>query len=46
MNRMLFNLEEDVGERLNLSYQHPEVLSELQQKMTVREADIAATTSG
>lgn len=40
-NKMLSNLEEDVGERQNLAYQHPDVLHDLEQKLALRHSDIA-----
>jgi hypothetical protein len=40
-NKMLFNLEEDVGERQNLAYQHPDVLHDLEQKLALKHSDIA-----
>ena len=40
--RMLFDLENDVGEQHNLAYQCPELLNELEQELAAWNADIAA----
>ena len=40
-NNMLFNLEEDIGERQNLAYQHPDVLDDLEQRLAQWQSDIS-----
>lgn len=43
MIEMLFDLEEDVGERRNLNYRHPETVARLRQLHEEWEADLART---
>lgn len=40
---LLFNLKEDIGERTDLGYQHPEILEDLKSKLKAWEAEIDAT---
>lgn len=40
---MLFDLERDVGERLNLGYRHPELLAELRQSVREWEKEMDST---
>jgi len=40
---LLFDLEADIGERINLGYRHPEVLARLKDKLKAWEAEIDAT---
>ena len=40
---LLFNLEEDLGEKENLAEKHPEVVAELQKKMKDLDAEITAS---
>jgi arylsulfatase A-like enzyme len=37
---LLFNLEEDLGEKENLASKYPEVVSELQEKMRALDAEV------
>ncbi|MBT6459207.1 MAG: arylsulfatase, partial [Planctomycetaceae bacterium] len=37
---LLFNLEEDLGEKENLATEYPEVVSDLQEKMKALDAEI------
>ncbi|HEX3869949.1 MAG TPA: sulfatase [Pirellulales bacterium] len=36
----LYNLEDDVGERKNLSWRHPEIVQDLKQRMAAWESDV------
>ena len=38
---MLFNLENDVGERQDLGYRHPEILKDLERRLAEWEAELA-----
>jgi hypothetical protein len=40
---LLFNLQEDIGERTDLGYQHPEILEDLKSKLKAWEAEMDAT---
>jgi arylsulfatase A-like enzyme len=43
MVQMLFNLDEDVAERTDLAYRHPEVLAQLKTLLSDWEAEVART---
>jgi arylsulfatase A-like enzyme len=40
---LLFDLEADIGERVNLCYQHPEILEDLQKRLRAWEAEMDAS---
>jgi hypothetical protein len=40
---LLFNLEEDLGEKENLADKYPEVVTELQEKMEALDAEITSS---
>ena len=40
---LLFDLEADIGERVNLGYRHPEVLARLKKSLAAWEAEMDAT---
>jgi arylsulfatase A-like enzyme len=40
---LLFNLQEDIGERTDLGYQHPEILEDLKSKLKAWEAEMDVT---
>jgi arylsulfatase A-like enzyme len=41
-HELLFDLENDVSERNNVAYEHPEILADLRQRLDVWEADVDA----
>ncbi len=40
---LLFNLDNDIGERIDLGYQHPDILADLKAKLKAWEAEIDGT---
>ncbi len=40
---LLFNIQEDIGERADLGYQHPEILEDLKSKLKAWEVEMDAT---